>query len=98
MSTEKFTATKKYTASDIKKAIRQAKLSPEEKKKIPTVETAMTLGEFLSPLNTKTSMVILDLLLGIGTALKDGGKIKRKPARKSKIAKVMKSSRKRKNK
>ena len=58
----------------------------------------MTLGKFLGPLNTKTSMVILDLLLGIAPALKDGGKIKKKPARKSKIAKVMKSSRKRKKK
>ena len=46
---------------------------------------------------SKTALVIMDMLIGVAPALKDGGKIKRKPARKSKIAKVMKS-RKRKKK
>ena len=42
--------------------------------------------------NSKTGIVVLDLLLSMGTAVKDGGKIykKKKPARKAKIAKVMK--------
>ena len=81
-------STKKFTASQLKNAISKANLSPKEEK------TAMTLGKFLGPLNTKTGIVVLDLLLGIAPALKDGGKIKRKPASRSKIAKVMKRKKK----
>jgi hypothetical protein len=39
-------------------------------------------------------LVILDFLLGVAPVLKDGGKIKRKPASRSKIAKVMKRKKK----
>ena len=47
---------------------------------------------------SKTALVIMDMLIGVAPALKDGGKIKKKPARKSKIAKVMKSSKRKENK
>ena len=94
-------STEKYTASQINKAIK-ANVSKKDRENIPPVKTAMTAKGIKSTIGGVLSNPYLNGVLTylslMGAAVKDGGKIKRKPARKSKIAKVMKSSRKRKKK
>jgi hypothetical protein len=97
MSKEKFTATKKYTASDIDKAIK-ANVPKKDRKKLPDIETAMTVGGIKRTIGGVLSNPVFNgvvTYLGLmSTAVKDGGKIKRKPASRSKIAKVMKRKKK----
>tara|TARA_R100000687_G_C6377025_1_gene130756 strand:+ start:229 stop:567 length:339 start_codon:yes stop_codon:yes gene_type:complete len=89
-------ATRKFTPKEIKAAI--AHLPKKDQKKIPksvltkSQDVAGIFGTINNALGSKTGLVIMDLLLGAFPAVKDGGKIykKKKPARKAKIAKVMK--------
>ena len=90
-------ATEKFTASDIDKAIK-ANVSKKDRKNLPTIKTAMTAKGIKSTIGGLLGNPILDTVITylslMGTAVKDGGKIKRKPASKSKIAKVMKRKKK----
>ena len=85
---------RKFAPKDINAAV--AKLPKADQKKIPKQTKSQDVAGIFSTIgnavNTKAGMVVLDLLLTMGTAVKDGGKIskKKKPARKAKIAKVMK--------
>ena len=90
---------KKFTPTQIKKAIGQAKISSKDKQKLPAVKESMTaslLGKILSPLNRTDVQAVMFYLTSMGTPMKKGGKVKRKPAGKNKIAKVMKSSKRKK--
>ena len=89
-----YTLSRKFTSGDINAAV--AKLPKAAQKKIPKQTKSQDMASIFSiignAVNSKTGIVVLDLLLSMGTAVKDGGKIykKKKPARKAKIAKVMK--------
>ena len=86
-------STEKFTASDIGKAIK-AKVPEKDRKNLPDIKTAMTAKGIKSTIGGLLGNPYLDTVITylslMGTAVKDGGKIKRKPAGKSKIAKVMK--------
>mgnify|MGYP003661538593 CR=1 FL=1 len=91
-------ANRKFTPAQINKAV--SKLPESAQKKIPKVEKSQDVAGLWDILNrtagSKTGLVIMDMLVGIPSAMKKGGKIKRKPASRSKIAKVMKSSKRKK--
>tara|TARA_R110002051_G_scaffold187845_1_gene257396 strand:+ start:601 stop:885 length:285 start_codon:yes stop_codon:yes gene_type:complete len=86
-------STEKFTASDIGKAIK-ANVPEKDRKNLPTIKTAMTAKGIKSTIGGVLSNPYLNGVLTylslMGAAVKDGGKIKRKYAGKSKIAKVMK--------
>lgn len=85
---------RKFTSGDINAAV--AKLPKATQKLIPkqtkSQDIASIFGMIGNAVNSKTGIIVLNLLLSMGTAVKDGGKIskKKRPARKAKIAKVMK--------
>jgi hypothetical protein len=87
-------ATRKFTPAQINNAI--SKLPESAQKKIPKVKKSQDVAGLWNILNrtagSKTGLVIMEMLVGIPSAMKKGGKVKRKPAGKNKIAKVMKSS------
>ncbi len=71
---------RKFAPKDINAAV--AKLPKATQKKIPkqtkSQDVAGLLGTIGNAVNTKTGMIILDLLLTMGPAVKDGGKIYKK--------------------
>ena len=93
-------STEKFTARQIKNAIKE-NVPEKDRKNLPNITTAMTAKGIKSKIGGALSNPVLigvfTYLGSVSTAVKDGGKIKRKYAGKSKIAKAMKS-RKRKKK
>ena len=86
-------ATEKFTATDINKAIK--KLPKATQKLIPKKKERQTAKNFLNTVGKvlgSTGFNAFLLALTTFPAVKDGGKIskKKRPARKAKIAKVMK--------
>ena len=88
-------ATEKFTPTDINKAIKKLKLPKATRGKIPKIKESQTAQSLLGKVGKVIGSVPFNALLLALTsfpAVKDGGKIykKKKPARKVKIAKVMK--------
>jgi|TARA_R100000093_G_scaffold3069_2_gene3521 hypothetical protein len=88
-------ATQKFTPKEINTAI--SELPKATREKIPKATKSQDMASLLGFLNrtvgSKTSLVIMEMLLGATPVMKKGGKVKRKPAGKTKIAKVMKKRR-----